>query len=487
MERTGRRARHCAVKRAGSEAAMSSTDLTSRTRPAIGLAVVGVGILTNPLDTSVNIALPAIIAAMDQPLSAIQWIVISYILAYASLTMIFGKLGDRLGHRTVFALGLVVSALAFLLCALATRFEWLLAFRALQGLGTAMLISVGPALATQLYPERLRSRILGAYTMVYGLGAAIGPLLGGFLIEHHGWQAVFWFRVPLALLPLLLLSTLPPANRAGPRQPFDLLGGSLLTFSLATALLWLNALRAPGIGTGLATSLLALSVLAGVAFVRVERRAADPIVRPSLFANLDFSLLNVVNLVVNAVNFAVLLFVPFFLTQVLAMPLWLGGLVLAISPLGMMFGGLTGGWLIGPLRPGRLGLGAAALCGLGLLLIGRWAGDTGLAFMAATLFLHGWAHGIFQVVYIDIVTGTLPRDERGVAGSLAMVSRTVGLVAGASVLTLLFVALRDSAATADSAAGEAFVASFRLTFSYAGAALLALLALTLLRPRTWFA
>lgn len=150
--------------------------------------MVGLGILSAPLDSSVNIAFPFITRAFDAPLEAIQWVVICYVLTYSSLMLVFGKLGDLFGHRRVFGAGLALSAIAYVLCGLASTFGMLLVFRVLQGIGTALVLSCGPALATMLFPETLRARVLGAYTMMFGIGSALGPSLGGLLIAEWGWE-----------------------------------------------------------------------------------------------------------------------------------------------------------------------------------------------------------------------------------------------------------------------------------------------------------
>jgi len=134
-----------------------------------GLLVIGLGTSIGPLDSAVNIAFPHITGAFGQPLAMIQWVVICYVLTYASLMLVFGKLGDMFGYRRIFSAGLVLSIGALTLCALAPSFAWLLFFRALQGVGTALVLSCGPALATAGFPEQRRARIVAAYTMMFAV------------------------------------------------------------------------------------------------------------------------------------------------------------------------------------------------------------------------------------------------------------------------------------------------------------------------------
>ena len=146
--------------------------------PALGLAVVCLGTLVAPLDSAVNIALPSITQAFGVEIADIRWIVIAYVLTYSSLLLIFGKLGDLLGYRRIFQAGLLVSAAGFAACALAPSFGLLLAGRGLQGIGIALTLSCAPALATTLYDERERTRVLGFYAACTAAGAALGPILG---------------------------------------------------------------------------------------------------------------------------------------------------------------------------------------------------------------------------------------------------------------------------------------------------------------------
>src|SRR5205823_6018844 len=206
------------------------------------LVLVGLGISVVPLDTAVNIAFPDITGSFGLPIPMIQWVIICYVLTHAGLMLAFGRVGDIWSHGLVFRCGLAWSAVAFLLCAAAPSFGWLLFFRFLQGIGAGLIISCAPALVTSLYPEARRSHALGIFTLMFALGSAMGPLIGGVLVARWGWPGVFWFRAPIALTSLLLLRGLPPGSGAGGGRRFDIAGAVLLAFGLAGLLLAINAL-----------------------------------------------------------------------------------------------------------------------------------------------------------------------------------------------------------------------------------------------------
>lgn len=452
-------------------------------RAVAGLVVVGLGTLTAPLDSSVNIAFPAITRAFDAPLDMIQWLVICYVLTYSSLMLVFGKLGDLFGYRLIFGIGLLLSAVAYLLCAAAETFGALLIFRAMQGMGTALVLSCGPAIATMLFPESQRGRVLGVYTMMFGIGGALGPSLGGLLIAEWGWSAVFWFRAPISAAALVLLVLVPGARRAAQPRSFDFAGAFLLVTGLSTGLLALNQAGHAGVGGSLVPILLGIVAAASLlGFVLQERRTPEPILRPGLFKDAEFTLLNIANGAVNLVGFAVMFLVPYFLDRIAGLPIVLAGVVLATSPAGAVMAGPAGGWLLGRAAAPRLALAAAILVGAALLAIGQWDSATPIAAMVACLFAAGFGLGLFQVSYMNIVIGTLPIGDRGVAGSLAMVTRTVGVVGGATCLALAFTSFTPPG---EAAGDTAFLKAFAATFTAAGAALIGFLVLTFLRPRTW--
>jgi MFS family permease len=461
-----------------------AADTASSRYPLAGLLVVGLGVAGMPLDTSVNIAFPAITAAFDIEVRTIQWMVICYVLTYASLMLVFGKLGDLFGYRRMFQLGLVVSAVAFVLCALAPGFGALLAFRVLQGIGAALTLSCAPALATSLYDERGRTRALGIYASLFAVASAAGPLLGGVLVDRIGWSGVFWFRAPLALLALAL-SVILPAPRMDRQRRFDGVGAALLAFWMSALLLTLAVAQLPGVGALAPLALGIAGAVALVGFVVYERRFSEPILRPGLFQDLDFTLLNVISLTVNLVTFAVLLLVPYHLARAVGLTASTGGIVLAIAPIGTIIGSaLAGRWAVS-LGQRRLALAGVLLVVAGTAAIGVSAAPSALAVMAIALFGQGIGLGFFQVCYTDIVTATLPLRDRGVAGSLATVTRTLGIVTGATALSALFQHAQLAALADGQPLDAAFRAGFQATFLIAAGGLLALLVVTMTRRRLW--
>jgi len=451
---------------------------------ALPLLVIGLGAALQPLDTSVNVAFPAITAAFDLKLQSIQWVAIAYVLTYAAMVLVCGRLGDLYGHRLIFRLGLLISAAALALCALADTYPTLLAFRVLQGVGTALVMSCAPALTVALFPESERTRALGIYGMLYSAGIAAGPLIGGIAIEALGWQGVYWFRVPIALAALATSVVLAPGTPAT-LDRFDFSSALLLAFWMSAILLGLALLQAPGIPAGIALSLLIAGSVVLTLFIRRERRSPNPTIRLSLFANARFSAINLLNIAIFLVGFAAILLVPYYLTRILALEVREVGLVMTLWAAGSMLGAWIAGRLAAKIVSQHLlafccgwilclGLALAALCGL----------DTGLVLIGAALLLQGIALGGFQVAYTDMVVAALRVEERGVAGSLAMLTRTLGTVGGATLLAAAYAILEGGALGAGYAPQPAFIIAFVYVFAGSAAVLAVILLATMLVFRT---
>jgi EmrB/QacA subfamily drug resistance transporter len=403
------------------------------------LCIVSLGVSTGPLDTAVNIAFPAITAAFGIAVTTIQWVVICYVLTYASLLLGCGRLGDVVGHKRVFLFGLGWCAVSLYLCGLAPTFGWFLFFRGLQGVGTALVFSCAPALVTLAFPEAQRSQVLGVYTMFSAVASALGPLVGGQLVALWGWSAVYYFRVPVVLLSAILTVLLvrQPATIA-PGQRFDGLGAATLTAAIAGLLLMLNQGNHFG-WLSLPTLLLCGGACGCLGFFMWHQgRCAEPVLDLSLFRHGAFAIANAAHVLVNVAGFTVMLLVPYYLLTYYHASAVAGGVLLSMSPLGTMLASPIGGRLLSSLSAPRLSLAGITLVSAGLLGVGLWQVSSVTALVAGTLLVQGLGQGLFQVANMDYVMGSIPRHQQGVAGSLTMLTRTVGVVGGATLGSGIF-------------------------------------------------
>jgi MFS family permease len=304
--------------------------------------------------------------------------------------------------------------------------------------------------------------------MMFGVGSVLGTIVAGELVQYFGWRAVFWFRAPIALLAFSLTWTLPRGSPRG-QQRFDTPGAALLIMAITGLLLTLNQLRnldqSPWgcIAAGLVT---ALSV---AGFIRRETGIAQPIVNLRFFRDRDFALVTAANAALNLAGFSIMLLVPFYLDRLGGLSVPFTGLALASSPAGIILAGPLAGRLTRTISPRPLALIGAVAMALAQISIGMADAPANIPLLAGSMFLQGVGLGLFQVACFDITTGTIPPEDRGVAGSLVMMTRTVGVVTGATVLMLIFQTIQPMAAS-NSASGEAaFLAGFHGAFQVAAA------------------
>jgi len=446
--------------------------------PVFGLAIVGLGASLAPLDIAVNVALPAITRHFQLALGDVQWLVICYVLVYGSLMLVCGKLGDLFGHRLIFRIGLVISAIACAACAAAPDWPLFLWARAGQGVGTALALSCTPALATSLFPESARTRALAGFGMAMSISSTVGPFLGGILVELWGWPAVYWVRVPIALSALALSGFLP-SPRPSPR-PFDAIGGVLIAACMSTVLLSIVLSQRREAPTLWVLALFVVSVAILTVYVRRSRHVAEPIIRPGLFADPAFAVPNVMNVLANLAGFSILLLTPYYLVNVLKLSAVASGLVLALGFVGNLVGAPLSAWLVPRIGQRPTAFAGVAWVGLGLLPLAFTGIDTPVALVALLLLVQGLGHGLLVVAYTDIVTATLDVRDRGVGGSLAQLTRTLGTVSGAAVLTAL-----QAAGAAGLSGVEGFLAGYRHAVLTVGGGLLLVLLLSLAVPRAW--
>ena len=452
--------------------------------PIAGLAVVGLGASLAAMDLAVNVAFPSITAAFALETEDIRWIVVCYVLTYASLMLAFGRLGDRIGHRRVFRAGLLVAVAAYTLCALAPSYGLLLVARVAQGVSTALVLSCAPALATFLFEESRRTRALGAFSSFTSIAGIVAPVVGGASIAALGWAGVFWFRVPVAVLAAMLLPLIPH-ERAAPRmrRHRPALAGPLLS-AAGLALLLLSFTLALWQRTQWIAALAALCAIGvSAAFRAQQRHDPEPLLPRAAVQDSGFVLLNVASVLLHFVVFAVPLLVPYYLERIAAYAPAASGIALACSPLGILVGSMLAAAIVRGIGARNAAIVGGALVGLGQLAIGMWTEMPVLALVLLPLFVHGAGMGVFHVAYTDLVLATLPRSDRGVAGGLTNLTRTIGVITAAAGLTAALSAIESHGIAGGQAPAAAFVDAFRRVFVVSALMLAVLVPLCLVRVR----
>jgi EmrB/QacA subfamily drug resistance transporter len=450
------------------------------------LTVVALGTLTVSLDTTVNVALPAMTAGLDAPIQSLQWIIIGYVLTTASTLVGVGRLTDLIGRRAIWCWGLIVLALALLLDSLARSVGGLVVCRMLQAVGATMLYAAGPAIVTEAFPTRERGRALGIMTMGGQIGMAAGPLLGGWLVTAFGWPAVFWARTPIALA-IGLASFWVIRDLALPqgRARFDVAGALALGLAMIALLLGINRAGSGGWADPSALALLAGAIVAFAGFVALEARLADPMIDLALFRNRLFVTSNLMNLLSNLTMFGVWLLVPYYLVDGLGLAPIAAGLLLCAVPATTSLLAPISGWLADRFGSWYASLGGLLLQVAALALIARLDTESSRGQVAGALVLLGAALGLFIAPNMSFIMGAVPRDQLGVASGLVTTMRSLGVVIGVALLTAIYGA-RSAAyhPAADTTAATGFVApAFQDAFTFAALLCVAAVALALVRDR----
>ena len=377
--------------------------------------------------TVVNVALPRMGRDLDADLAALQWTVNAYMLTLAGLILLGGALGDRFGRRKVFVLGVVWFAAASLLCGLAPNAGVLIAARAFQGVGGALLTPGSLAIIQASFHPEDRGRAVGLWSGFGGIGAAVGPFLGGWLVDGPGWRWVFLLNVPLALLCApIAMRHVPESGGEGKHGRFDVLGAAL--GALALALVTYALIEASTASVTVVALTAVAGVVAGIAFVQVERRRPDPMLPLSIFAARQFTAVNLVTLCVYAA-FGGFFFLTALQLQVVAgySALAAGTSLLPTTVLMLLLSSRSGALAerIGPRVPLTVG---PLLCAAGMLLMLR-VGEN--ASYVADVLPAVLVMGLGMVTLVAPLTATvLASVDTGQAGLASGVNNAAARVAG---------------------------------------------------------
>ncbi|MFE9092978.1 MFS transporter [Streptomyces sp. NPDC007264] len=386
--------------------------------------------------TVVNVALPRIGRDLDASLAALQWTVNAYLVTLAGLILLGGALGDRFGRRRVFVLGVVWFATASLLCGLAPTAGVLIAARALQGIGGALLTPGSLALIQASFHPDDRARAVGLWSGFGGIGAAVGPFLGGWLVDGPGWRWVFLLNVPVALVCVpVAVRHVPESADGRVHGRFDVLGAALGALALALVTYALIEARHGSVAVAVTA---VTGVAAAVAFVYVERRRADPMMPPDIFGSRQFTAVNLVTLCVYAA-FGGFFFLTALQLQVVSgySALQAGTALLPTTVLMLLFSARSGALAecIGPRIPLTVG---PLLCAAGLLLMLRVGTDASYAVDVLPALL---VMGAGMVVLVAPLTATVLASVETARAGLASginnaAARAAGLVAVAALPVL---------------------------------------------------
>ncbi len=395
----------------------------------MSLLIVGLDV------TIVNVALPSIGHDLHTTVSGLQWTVDAYTLVLASLLMLSGSTADRLGRKRIFSLGLVLFTLGSLLCSVASSLGALVAFRMLQAIGGSMLNPVAMSIIRNVFTDpRERAQAIGVWGATVGMSMALGPVLGGALVESVGWRAIFWVNVPVGLAALALTLRFVPESRAPHPRRVDPLGQALM-IALFAALTYaiIEGPRA-GWGSTQSVALFAVALAALLVLLPYERRRREPLIELRFFRSVPFSGASVIAVCAFAALGGFLFLNTLYLQEVRGLSALKAGLcTLPIAAMTLVFAPLSGR-IVGHRGP-RIGLlvgGAGIALGAGLLT--NLGAHTSIVSLVPAYLVFGIGFGMVNPPITNTAVAGMPAAQAGVAAAVASTSRVLGQTLGVAVV-----------------------------------------------------
>jgi EmrB/QacA subfamily drug resistance transporter len=398
------------------------------------LTAVMLGTFMSPLDGSiVNTILPSITTSFRTEISIVQWVPTVYLLTTCCLILLYGRLGDIIGHKRVFLYGIAGFTVTSMLCGSSQNIWMLISFRALQGLAGSMILAVGLAIVTAAFPPTERGKAMGIYAIGIAVGLGLGPTLGGLIAEFLNWRYVFFINVPIGIAALLWGSHVIPRGRTVPGQRLDWYGALTALVFLLGLLLYANRGENWGWASPPSLIMLAVAVVFGVLFFWIELASAQPMLNLALFSNRKFSFASLSALLSFMALYTLIFITPFYLAFVLHYSILKVGLVMIASPVVTLF--------IAPLSGAlsdHIGTRVLAVCGmfiaaLGLFLLSRLQ-QSAQAFDAIwRLAVTGLGMGMFQSPNNSAIMGSVPPRHLGISSGVLAAMRNVGMVLGIAV------------------------------------------------------
>lgn len=440
---------------------------TRSSRRWLALSILALAQFLVVLDASiVNIALPVLGAQLGMDTATLTWVITAYVLAFGGLLLLGGRLADRYGHRRVFLIGTAGFVAASALAGLSFTSEMLLTARALQGVSAALLAPAALALLTHLFPDAGdRTKALGVWGGVAGIGSAAGVLLGGVLTATLGWQSVFFVNVPIGVIVLIAIPVLITPDAAGARGRLDVPGAVTITGALVAAVGALSAIEQVGLIHPLTLALTAGAVVLGTAFVLIERRTAEPLVPLAVFRNRNLTVGNIVMLLIGAAMVALFFALSVYMQAVLGYDALETGLTqLPLAGALVIVAGVV------PAVIARIGakatlIGSLVILAAGLVWLSFAPADAEfLVHILAPSIVIGVGMGGAFVTSTQLSVDGIEGGESGLAGGLVNTSQQIGGALGLAVLGTIAALRTDDLLASGLGAPEATTGGFSSLF-----------------------
>ncbi len=406
----------------------------------LALLTVAIGTFMGTLDASiVNISFPRLTQVFETEPSIVLWVTVAYLLVGVSLMLSLGKIGDQLGRKRVYVAGFIVFTLGLTLCSLSQSIVQLILFRVVQAVGSAMTVALSTAIVTDAFPDQERGKALGILAGVVSAGLLSGPVIGGILLDTLGWQAIFYTRVPVGIIGIIMAVVFLKEQR-DPNAvfKFDLAGAATLFGGLSCLLLFFNLGGRLGLTSMPALALGGGTVILLALFIIFESRAEQPIVDLNLFRNRLFTF-SIISLMVMFVAISSNMFLmPFYLIQGLGHSASKAGLLFAAISMTAIVVGPLSGWLSDK-------VGSRVLCTVGmtltcaaLFLNSRLSIASSELEVLVRLVIQGIGAGMFSSPNNSSIMGSVPRDKLSTGSAMIGTVRQIGMSCGVAIAGAIF-------------------------------------------------
>lgn len=404
------------------------------------LASLSLATLLSSLGTSIaSVGLPSLMQAFGASFQAVQWVVLAYLLAITTLIVSAGRLADMFGRRPLLLGGIALFTAASVLCGLAPTLWLLIAARAVQGLGAALMMALTLAFVAETVSKERTGSAMGLLGAMSAIGTTLGPSLGGLLIAGLGWRAIFLVNVPLGLLTFALAWRALPAHGKSAQAAqgkFDATGTVLLALTLAAYALAMTLGR--GNFGPLNIGLLAATAAGIGLFVIAQRSVKNPLVQLASFRDPRLSASLVMSLIVATVMMATLVVAPFYLSRGLGLDAAMVGVVLSTGPLVSTLSALLAGRLADRFGANRMMVAGLFSLAIGTFLLSLALTRLGIASYVIPITVTCFGYALFQTSNNAAVMSGVGAGERGVISGLLNLSRNLGLITGASLMGAIF-------------------------------------------------
>jgi EmrB/QacA subfamily drug resistance transporter len=400
------------------------------------LIIAGMSSFLTPFTaSSVNIALPSIDKELLLNAVALSWVATAYLLAAAAFLVPFGRIADIHGRKRIYLFGVTIDAIASILCATSHSGIWLIVFRAMQGIGGAMIFGTGVAILTSVFPVPERGRALGINAAAVYAGLSVGPLVGGSLTEHLGWRSIFFLNAFLGLTVIIAVLWKLKGEWAGARgERFDYIGAIIYCLTLATIMFGFSELPAL---TGV--WLILAGAMGIIAFIIREIRIDYPVLNIAFFRdNIVFRFSNLAALINYSATYAVAFLLSLYLQYIKGFSPEYAGLILVSQPVIQVICSPIAGSLSDRIEPRIVASAGMAMTTAGLVLLAFLGSNTGLVFVLISLVILGLGFGFFSSPNTNAVMSSVDRRFYGVASGMLGTMRLTGQMFSMGVTLLLF-------------------------------------------------